>query len=67
MDLQLLKSYMVRKGLTAKDMAEACGISTGSWFNKTQGRSSFTVREAIRIKQVLNLNNSQISEIFFAD
>lgn len=66
MDLRLLKTHMVAQGKTAADMAAELGISRGSWFNKTKGRSDFTVKEAIGIKKALCLTNAQISEIFFA-
>ena len=66
MNVRLLKSHMVAQGLTGVDMAEACEISYSSWINKTQGRSGFTVDEAIKIKKKLSLSNRQFSDIFFA-
>ena len=67
MNVRLLKAHMIKNGKTAADMAAACGIAPSSWFNKVQGRSDFTVREAISIKETLGLTNSQIGEIFFAN
>ena len=62
MDYRKLKAYMQLHGRTAKDMAELCGISRGSWQNKAYGRSSFTVREAQAIKTALCLDDTQASE-----
>lgn len=66
MNNRLLKSYMVAKGLTGMDMAAACKMSYSAWINKTQGRNEFTVGEAMMIKDVLSLSNTQISDVFFA-
>lgn len=67
MNIRLLKAYMAKSGKTAADMAAACGIAPSSWYNKTQGRSDFTVKEALSIKDTLELSSTQIGEIFFAN
>ena len=67
MNIRLLKARMIEHGKTSADMAAACGIAPSSWFNKIQGRSDFTVKEAISIKETLGLSNSEIGEIFFAN
>lgn len=66
MDTRLLKSHMARQGKTGVEMASALGICYGSWVDKSLGRRTFTVEEAIKIMDTLSLSNEQASEVFFA-
>lgn len=66
-NLLKLKSAMAAEGKTSSDMAAICGISPTSWFNKTMGRSDFTVSEANDIKSALKLTAQQMEDIFFTE
>ena len=66
-NIRKLRAAMAAEGKTGVDMAAACGISPTSWFNKTTGRTDFTVNEANVIKKTLKLSSVQMEDIFFTE
>lgn len=58
-----LKGKMREKGVTQADLAGAIGITLQALNAKLNGRSSFTVPEAQKITEFLELDNP--TEIFF--
>lgn len=54
-DGNLLKSKIVAKGMCQRSVAKEIGMSENSFSAKIQGRSSFTVDEAIRICDLLDI------------
>lgn len=67
MNTFVLKSQMALKGKSQKDMAEQCGITTGTFSKKINGKREFTQGEISAIAQTLNLTREQICDIFFAE
>lgn len=48
-----LRAELARKGLTTSDIADILGISKKSARNKLYGRSSFTIEEAFKLRDVI--------------
>ena len=47
---------MKRQGLTGANMAEALGVTQGTFSQKVNGNYPFTFREAVKVKEVLKTN-----------
>lgn len=60
-----LKAQIVRKNKTANQLCAAIGISRTAWFRKLNGKSQFTLKEVVDIREVLDLDDEQTNIIFF--
>ena len=49
-----LRAELARKGITVRLLAKKIGMATSTLSLKLSGKSSFTLEEAIAIKQYLN-------------
>lgn len=58
-----LRAEIVRAGLTIKEIAMRIGISERSLRNKINGKTEFTLSEAIKIRKIVNKNMS-LEELF---
>ena len=67
MNLLLLKSKMVEKGITDQELSSLLGINQATLFRKKNGRSDFYRNEIKVIKEVLNLTDRDIDLIFFGN
>lgn len=65
MDKNLLKSFIVRSGLTHKEVATKLGLSEAGFSQKMQGHTEFTLREIRSIIFVLRLNEDEVLDVFF--
>ena len=65
MNLLLLKSKMVEKGITDQELSSLLGINQATLFRKKNGTSDFYRNEIKIIKEVLNLTDRDIDLIFF--
>lgn len=54
---------MRRQKITGADMAKALGITPGTWSQKVNGHYPITFREAVRVKEVLNVD-TPLEELF---
>lgn len=63
---ELLKQTILEKGLKIGFVAEKCGLTYQGLHNKMEGRHKFNITEAFKIKQILDLDDSQFQAIFFA-
>lgn len=63
MSFDKLKGKMVEQRITQGKMAEMLGITVQSFNAKLNGRSPFTLEEAIRITDILSLSDPV--DIFF--
>lgn len=61
-----LKGAIVAKGYTYDQVASKIGISRTSFGKKINNIVDFTLKEVIRLKIVLELNNEQFHKIFFS-
>lgn len=60
-----LKAQIVRKNRTASQLCSAIGISRTAWFRKLNGKSQFTLKEIVNIREELDLDDKQTNIIFF--
>lgn len=58
-----LKGIMRENGVTQQELADKLGISVQSFNSKINGRTAFTVPEAMNIIEFLGIKNPE--EIFF--
>ena len=65
-DLKLLKEFIARSGYKTAYIAQFMGISKGSYFNKINGHTDFTVMEVNKLKALLSLTETDIIAIFFS-
>lgn len=60
-----LRSIMVKHGETAKDLANALGMSYPNLSKKMNGHSDWTISQALKLKGHYNLSAEDIDRIFF--
>ena len=60
----LLNSKVALAGLTFKKLAEKIGIPYQSLNNRKKGKIEFTSSEIKSLKEILNLTNDDVAEIF---
>lgn len=58
-----LRAELARKDMSIPRLAELTGIKTTTLYDKYNGRSAFTLDEAVKIRDVLGLDMS-IDELF---
>lgn len=66
----LLKSLIIKKGLTQSDVAKKIGISAQSLSYKLNNKIEFQVNEVMRLREILDIENacdSELDKIFFAN
>lgn len=61
-----IKGRMVELGLLQKDIAAALNIAQTTVSQKINGVRPMTLQEAERMAKVLNIQNNQFGEYFFA-
>lgn len=66
MNLRLLKSKRVLKGLFQYELAEEVGISPKTLNFKENGKIPFTVDEILKIIECLDLTFDEANDIFFS-
>ena len=59
-----LKAELARKGLTQTELSRAMGISWTGFWKKVTGQNSFTLDEVRDIRDILELDDERIKEIF---
>ncbi len=59
-----LKAEVARKGMTLGELAEAIGLSWSGFWKKTTGQNSFTLEEVRAIRDVLDLEDKAMKNIF---
>ena len=60
-----LEAELSRKGLTKTELAKEMGITISTLSLKLSGKSNLTLPEALKIKEILNVNLT-IEELFAA-
>ncbi len=60
-----LKVARVRRGVKARELADALDRTVGSYINRENGRARVTLSDALIITQVLNLSLAEFDVIFF--
>lgn len=59
-----LKEIIERSGLKKAFIAEQLGLSYKGYLNKENGNSHFTVKQIAILKDLLQLSNNEVAEIF---
>ena len=60
-----LEAQIVRSGLTHEQIAEKLNVHVQTLYNKRNGKSDFTVKEALKLKEILGINQTELSKVFF--
>ena len=64
MNINKLRAKIVEKGLNVESFSRLIGVNRSSMYRKlNNGR--FTIAEALRIKEALELSTKEASDIFF--
>ncbi len=67
MNANLLRGKIAEAGMTQRDLAEKLSVSVNTMTAKMNGRSCFSLNEAVRICDVLNItDDADKIRIFFA-
>lgn len=59
-----LKAQIARNGMTQSSLAEAMNIGWVTFWKKITGQNEFTVEEVRNIRDILELNDQAIKDIF---
>ena len=65
MGLRILKSKRILFNLTQEEIAKEVGINIKSYNLKENGKREFTLDEAKKIINLLELNLNEVNDIFF--
>ncbi|MDE5977311.1 MAG: DUF739 family protein [Turicibacter sp.] len=65
MNINKLKAKIVEQGLSYKDVYEDLGLSKTAFLSKMNGKTQFKLSELRKIVVILDLNQSELKEIFF--
>ena len=58
-----MEAYIVLSGRTKKELAQELGISYNTMLSKLNGNSSFTLDEAVQLKELLD-TREPVEELF---
>ena len=67
MDSNALRAEIARKGFTLPKIAEAIGIGKKAMYEKLSGKTEFKRSEMKALKDVLDISDEKVTEIFFAE
>ena len=65
MNKNKLDGYLLFRNLSREALAEGLGIEYVSLSRKLNGHNEFKLDEVKKVKQLLNLSNEQLFEVFF--
>lgn len=66
MNINKLRGKIVENGMTVPELAAKIGADRSSLYRKLNNLEKVTIGEAIRIKEALNLSDSDAIDIFLA-
>lgn len=66
MNISKLKGKIVEREMTMSDLAEKVGIDRATLYRKFNEFDKFTIGEALKIKTILNLSDTDAIEIFLS-
>ncbi len=64
-NLEALKQYVEDSGISITALAEKCGITRETYYNKISGKSEFKASEIISFSQALRMTREERDSIFF--
>ena len=65
MKILKLRGKIVENGLKMETLADKIGVDKSTLYRKLKEGEKFTIGDARKIKEALNLTNEEASEIFF--
>ena len=63
-NMELLKEFIERSGISLTNVAKQLNITYVALNNKLKGKYAFTLDEALLLKKVLNLTQSEWNAVF---
>lgn len=66
MNINKLKGKIVEKGMNVEMLAEVIGIDRATLYRKMNNFQKFTIGDAAKVKDALELNDQEAYEIFLA-
>lgn len=66
-DTNLLKSVLMKNGITSEQLADRIGVSRATMSYKMNNKRDFTSQEIKAIVRILALEVEEMNAIFFAD
>lgn len=66
MNVNKLKGKIVEKGMNVESLADVIGINRSSLYRKLNNAEKITIGEALKMKEALELSESEACEIFLA-
>lgn len=66
-NIHLLKSYIVKNGMTIDEVARNLGINPATLYRKMNGKSELSIGEAEQLISTLSIEKNDIVSIFFND
>ena len=63
-NMTLLKELIERSGISLTNIAKVLGITDVALNNKLKGKFDFTLEEALKLKKILDLTQSEWNAIF---
>lgn len=63
-NMELLKEFIDRSRISFTNIAKALNITYVALNNKLKGKYAFTLEEALRLKKILNLTQSEWNAVF---
>ena len=63
-NLELLKEFIDRSGMSFTNVAKALGITYVGLNNKLKGKYKFTLEEALTLKKILQLTQTEWNAVF---
>jgi len=63
-DMKLLKELIDRSGISLTNIAKQLGITYVALNNKLKGKFAFTLDEALALKKILHLTQSEWNAVF---
>lgn len=64
MNVNKLKGKITEKGMNVEQLADAIGTHPSSLYRKLNNFDKFTIGDALKIKEVLSLNDDEACQIF---
>ena len=65
-NIKLLEQKMREKNISVSEMSKLLNINESTWYRKKRNAKSFSVGEAEKICNILDLSGDELTEIFFA-
>lgn len=67
MNAKELAAELARNSISIPKAADSIGIGKKAFYSKMKGESEFKQSEISKLKNLLHLSDSRVSEIFFAN